>query len=49
MVYLFILIKDKKFDRKSNSLTVTFIEHALYANIIFAAGPGECFYLPLNM
>ncbi len=35
--------------RKSNSLAVTFIEHALYGNIIFATGLGEYFYLPLNM
>ncbi len=35
--------------KKSNSLMVTFIEHALYGNIIFATGLGQFFYLPLNM
>jgi membrane protease YdiL (CAAX protease family) len=34
--------------KKSNSLMVTFIEHALYGNIIFAIGLGEYFYLPLK-
>jgi membrane protease YdiL (CAAX protease family) len=35
--------------KKSNSLMVTFIEHALYGNIIFATGLGQFFYLPLKM
>jgi membrane protease YdiL (CAAX protease family) len=34
--------------KKSNSLMVTFIEHALYGNIIFAVGLGKFFYLPVN-
>ena len=34
--------------KKSNSLMVTFIEHALYGNIIFTVGLGKYFYLPLN-
>ena len=35
--------------KKSNSLMVTSIEHALYGNIIFTVGLGEYFYLPLNL
>jgi len=35
--------------KKSNSLMVTFTEHALYGNIIFTVGLGKYFYLPLNM
>jgi membrane protease YdiL (CAAX protease family) len=34
--------------KKSNSLMVTFIEHALYGNIIFIVGLGKFFYLPIN-
>lgn len=34
--------------KKSNSLMVTFIEHALYGNIIFTVGLGKYFYLPLD-
>ena len=34
--------------KRSNSLMVTFIEHALYGNIIFAVGLGKFFYLPLR-
>jgi len=33
---------------KSNSLLVTFIEHALYGSYIFTVGLGEYFYLPMN-
>ncbi len=35
--------------KKSNSLMVIFIEHALYGNIIFTVGLGNYFYLPINM
>ncbi len=34
--------------KKSNSLLVTFTEHALYGNIIFTVGLGKYFYLPLG-
>ena len=34
--------------RKSNSLMVVFIEHAVYGNIIFTTGLGEYFYLPMS-
>jgi len=34
--------------RKSNSLMVTFVEHAIYGNIIFTIGLGEFFYVPYN-
>ena len=34
--------------RKSNSLLVTSVEHALYGNIIFIVGLGEYFYMPLS-
>lgn len=34
--------------RKSNSLTVTFVEHAIYGNLIFTTGLGEFFYVPFN-
>jgi membrane protease YdiL (CAAX protease family) len=35
--------------KKSNSLMVTFMEHALYGNIIFTVGLGKYFYLPINI
>ena len=35
--------------KKSKSLMVVFIEHALYGNIIFTVGLGKYFYLPLNI
>lgn len=34
--------------RKSNSLMVTFVEHAIYGNLIFTIGLGEYFYVPFN-
>jgi uncharacterized protein len=34
--------------RKSNSLMVTFLEHAVYGNLIFTIGLGEYFYVALN-
>ena len=34
--------------RKSNSLMVTFLEHAIYGNLIFTIGLGEFFYVPFN-
>jgi uncharacterized protein len=34
--------------RKSNSLAVTFVEHAIYGNLIFTVGLGEFFYVPFN-
>ncbi len=34
--------------RKTDSLMVTFVEHAIYGNIIFTIGLGEFFYVPFN-
>ena len=34
--------------RRSNSLMVVFVEHMLYGNLIFTAGLGQDFYLPMS-